>query len=78
MVDGIQTLLMLTKSQGHIFTPDDLEYTMLPPRSLTGHRQWTDAYLLNLARKHGLILVTLDGRMANLDNPVSPTLYVLQ
>ncbi len=29
-----------------------------------GHRQTTDAYLAELARRHGLVLATLDGALA--------------
>jgi hypothetical protein len=44
---------------------------------MQGHRQWTDAYLLHLARKHGLMLVSLESRMANLDDAADPVLFVV-
>jgi len=46
-------------------------------RSMQGHRQRTDAYLLHLARKHGLSLASLESRMANLDDPKKPVLFVV-
>jgi len=46
-------------------------------RSLSGHRQWTDAYLLRLARKHGLRLASLERKMDNMDDPSSPTLFLV-
>lgn len=65
------------KTQGHIFLPDDSPFTELGLRSMQGHRQWTDAYLLHLARKHGLWMASLESRMANLDDPARPSLFVL-
>ena len=44
---------------------------------MQGHRQWTDAYLLHLARKHGLALASLESRMSNLDDATTPTLLVV-
>ena len=44
---------------------------------MQGHRQWTDAYLLHLARRHGLALASLESRMANLDAVVNPVLFVV-
>jgi predicted nucleic acid-binding protein len=47
-------------------------------RSMQGHRQWTDAYLLHLARKHGLAMASLESRMSNLDTPNTPVLFVVR
>lgn len=62
---------------GHNFLPDDVPFTDLGLRSMQGHRQWTDAYLLHLARQHGLALASLDRRMANLDDVAKPVLLVV-
>ena len=59
------------------FVSDDAPFTDLGLRSMQGHRQWTDAYLLHLARKHGLVLASLESRMANLDDPAAPVLFVV-
>ena len=48
MPDALAKLCDLTASEGHEFLPDDIAYTEVSLRSMTGHRQWTDAYLLRL------------------------------
>lgn len=67
----------LTEIAGHTFLSDDAAFTELRPQSLMGHRQWTDAYLLHLARKHGVVMASLDSRMAILDDPERPALFLL-
>ena len=74
MSAALATLRDLTQAAGHRFLPDDAQYHELGMR---GHRQWTDAYLLHIARKHGLSLATLDERISSLDDPASPALYVV-
>ena len=39
--------------------------------------QWTDAYLLHMARKHGVAFASLESRLANLDDLAKPALYVV-
>ncbi len=54
---------------GHQFVPADMPALSeeFPGRYLIqGHRQLTDAYLLHLAKKHQMKLVTLDGGVATL------------
>ena len=51
-------------------------FTRVSLRSLSGHRQWTDAYLLSLARKYGMRLATLERKMENMDD-LSPRLLSL-
>ena len=71
------TLRDVAESPKHSFLPDDEPFTAVSLRSVTGHRQWTDAYLLRLARKHGLQLATLERKMNNMDDPASPVLLVV-
>jgi len=67
-----------TSAEGHEFLPDDLPFTGVSLQSMQGHRQWTDAYLLHLARKHGLMLgASLESRMSNLDDKTQPVLFVV-
>jgi toxin-antitoxin system PIN domain toxin len=66
------------QTDGHVFLPDDLSFIELSIRSMSGHRQWTDAYLLKLANRHRLHLASIESRMANLDDPESPALLVVQ
>ncbi len=77
MAEAMEKLRELTAAAGHFFLPDDVPFTALGLRSMQGHRQWTDAYLLDCARHHGLSLASLESRMANLDDPASPALFVV-
>jgi len=77
MADAQARLREFTQVEGHVFLPDDAPFTDLSLRSLQGHRQWTDAYLLHLARKHSLAMASLESRMANLDDPARPVLFVV-
>jgi len=70
-------LAEFSHARGHIFLPDDASFTELGLRSMQGHRQWTDAYLLYMAHKHGLALASLESRMSNLDNLANPVLFVV-
>lgn len=77
MAEAQSKLREFTATDGHVFLPDDVPFTELGLRSMQGHRQWTDAYLLYLARVHGLALASLESRMANLDDPAKPLLVVV-
>lgn len=77
MAEAQVKLREFTAADGHVFQPDDAPFTEVGLRSMQGHRQWTDAYLLHLARRHGLALASLESRMSNLDDPVTPLLFVV-
>jgi len=77
MAEAQARLTEFTGAEGHMFLPDDASFTDIGLRSMQGHRQWTDAYLLHLARKHGLTLASIENRMANLDDPAAPVLFVV-
>jgi toxin-antitoxin system PIN domain toxin len=78
MAEALAKLREFTAARGHAFLPDDVSFTEVGLRSMQGHRQWTDAYLLHLARVHGLALVSLESRMANLEDPAKPVLFVVK
>jgi predicted nucleic acid-binding protein len=78
MLEALATLQAFTEVEAHVFASDDVPLTDLGLRSLQGHRQWTDAYLLHIARKKGLMLASLESRMATLDNPEAPVLFVVE
>lgn len=61
----------------HRFLPDDLPFAMVSMRSLSGFKQWNDAYLIALAAKHGLKLATLERKLDNMDNAEFPVLHVI-
>lgn len=48
----------------HVFWLENFSYTKIPPTRLTGHRQITDAWLAELAKRKG-------GKLATLDAPLS-------
>jgi hypothetical protein len=77
MTEAQAKLKELTAVDGHVFLPDDVAFTELPLRSMSGHRQWTDAYLWRLAQRHHLQLASLERRMSNLDDPANPALFVV-
>lgn len=54
------TLSALRAHPGHIFWADNFSYSELSSTRLTGHRQITDAWLAELARRRGGRLATLD------------------
>jgi predicted nucleic acid-binding protein len=77
IAQAFATLRTVVESPRHSFLPDDEPFTGVSLRSLSGHRQWTDAYLLRLARKHGLRLASLERKMDNMDDSTLPTLFVV-
>ena len=77
MAEALVKLRELTEVEGHVFLSDDAPFTDLGLRSMQGHRQWTDAYLLHIARKHNLALASLESRMSTLDSPATPLLFVV-
>ena len=48
------------------FIGDTITYLDIDISSITGHRQWTDTYLVTLASAHGLRLATFDRALATL------------
>lgn len=48
----------------HVFWPENFSYTEISPTRLTGHRQITDAWLAELAKRK-------NGKLATLDEPLS-------
>ncbi|WP_395753622.1 TA system VapC family ribonuclease toxin [Prosthecobacter sp.] len=47
----------------HVYWSDDLPYREVPHRQIQGHRQVTDAWLVELARRNGGKVATLDQGM---------------
>jgi uncharacterized protein len=48
----------------HEFWPDDVAYPDVPTAGIVGHRQVTDAYLAQLARRRAARLATFDQALA--------------
>jgi predicted nucleic acid-binding protein len=51
----------------HRFLPDDLSFDQVSMRSLSGFKQWNDAYLIALCAKHKQKLATLERKLDNMD-----------
>ena len=77
IAEAFAALRNLERSTKHVFLPDDESFSGVSLRSMSGHRQWTDAYLLRLARKNGIQLATLERKMDPMDDPASPVLLVV-
>lgn len=71
----LKALLALPK---HQFIPDDIPYDRVSMRSLSGFKQWNDAYLIALAAKHKLKLATLERKPDNMDSTQAPALHVIR
>jgi toxin-antitoxin system PIN domain toxin len=54
------TLASLRAHPKHVFWSENFSYSEIDPARLTGHRQITDAWLAELARRKGGRLATLD------------------
>ena len=55
----------------HEFWPDDVAYADVPTAGIIGHRQITDAYLAQLARRRAARLATFDRALATLHADVA-------
>ena len=74
---ALATLRDVMEWPQHTFLPDDEPFTGVSLHSMSGHRQWTDAYLIRLARKHGLKFATLERKLDNMDDQTSPVLLLV-
>ena len=66
---AVQSLIEILALPGHVFWADNLQTGNLASftsRTFVGHRQVTDAYLLELAKHHHGKLATLDAGLADL------------
>jgi toxin-antitoxin system PIN domain toxin len=77
VAEALETLREVVSSPAHIFLPDDELFTNVSLRSMSGHRQWTDAYLMRLARKNGLRFATLERKLNNMDDARAPVLLIV-
>jgi hypothetical protein len=59
-----RTLAAYRAHPRHVFWPENFSYTEIDPTRLTGHRQLTDSWLAELARRKGGKLATLDLALA--------------
>jgi toxin-antitoxin system PIN domain toxin len=60
-VDAARSVLAALRAlDGHCFLSDDISLTDEDIPAVSGYRQVTDAHLLTLARRRGLLLLTFD------------------
>lgn len=59
----------------HRFLSDDLSFDKVSMRSLSGFKQWNDAYLIALAIRHRVKLATLDRKLENMDDSTAPVVH---
>ena len=64
--DALAALRKIQSLPEHVFWPDEIGYDADVLKSVIGHRQVTDSYLVALARHFGGSLVTLDRALAAL------------
>jgi uncharacterized protein len=61
----------IAKVNRHEFWPDSVSFADVEVGGVVGHRQVTDAYLAQLARRRKGQLVTLDSGLAHLHNDIA-------
>jgi predicted nucleic acid-binding protein len=66
--EAMRRLADIIALKQHLFLPDDLPFTQVSLRSLSGFKQWNDAYLIAKAGKTGIPLATLERKLENMDN----------
>jgi len=64
LVAAWESLASFHSHPKHVFWAEDFSYLEIPSGRLTGHRQVTDAWLAELARRKGGKLATLDEGLA--------------
>jgi predicted nucleic acid-binding protein len=72
--EAISQLKEIVALPEHRFLTDDISFDKVSMKSLSGFKQWNDAYLIALAKKHRLKLCTLEGKLENMDDPEHPVL----
>ena len=70
--EAMQRLAAILALKTQRFLPDDLPFTQVSMRSLSGFKQWNDAYLIAKASKAGMRLATLERKLENMDNVSRP------
>jgi toxin-antitoxin system PIN domain toxin len=71
IASAVDTLRALEDDSRHEFWADDLPFTEVLVHGVLGHRQVTDAYLAQLARRRQGRLVTFDQALAALHRDVA-------
>jgi predicted nucleic acid-binding protein len=73
--EAMSHLTAILQLKTHRFLPDDLPFSKISLRSLSGFKQWNDAYLIAKAVKAGMKLATLERKLENMDNLSKPVIF---
>jgi predicted nucleic acid-binding protein len=73
--EAMAQLRLISSLPAHRFLPDSIPFSSVSMRSLSGFKQWNDAYLIALAKKHGVRLGTLERKLNNMDDQQRPILW---
>jgi hypothetical protein len=76
MASALAFLAAFASGANHEFWADDLPFDQVPTPGVIGHRQVTDAYLAELARRHRAKLATFDRGLAALHADVAELIPV--
>ena len=73
--EAMERLAVILQLKEHRFLPDDFPFSKISMRSLSGFKQWNDAYLMAKANKAGVKLATLERKLENMDNASRPVVF---
>jgi toxin-antitoxin system PIN domain toxin len=73
--EAVQQLNAICSLKEHRFSADDLPFAKISLRSLSGFKQWNDAYLIAKAVQSRLKLATLERKLENMDNAGHPVVF---
>jgi toxin-antitoxin system PIN domain toxin len=73
--EAMQQLKTICTLKEHRFLADDLPFTKISMRSLSGFKQWNDAYLIAKAVSGDCKLATLERKLENMDNVSRPVIF---
>jgi toxin-antitoxin system PIN domain toxin len=68
---ALDVVSAIEEANGHEFWPDSLSFVDVEVGGVVGHRQVTDAYLAQLARRREGGLATLDSGLAHLHSDIA-------
>lgn len=75
--EAIARLKAILELPEHRFLADEIPFTSVSMKSLSGFKQWNDAYLMAQARRHKLKLCTFDRKLDNMETANAPVLLLI-
>jgi hypothetical protein len=71
----MENLTAICRLKEHGFLPDDFSFAKVSMRSLSGFKQWNDAYLIAKENRAGPPLATLEHKLENMDHLARPVIF---